>query len=122
MKTSRKLIYMLATVLTAMLSVGCSQSEGNEPKEPGFEPGIPTEVSFSLLSRSGNYTRADGRPQDPTESVEYIHDWWIAFVDSKGNVTVKQRGGASAQGFEAETFKVVIPSGTYNIYAFANID
>ncbi|MDE5814214.1 MAG: hypothetical protein K2H72_08010 [Muribaculaceae bacterium] len=114
---------MLATVLTAMLSVGCSQSEDNEPKEPGFEPGVPTEVSFSLRSRSGNYTRAaDGRPQDPTERVEYIHNWWIAFVDSKGNVTVKQRDGASADGFEAETFKVVIPSGTYNIYAFANIN
>lgn len=122
MKTFRNLIYMMATVLTAVLSVGCSHSESNDPNEPDFEKGIPTEVTFSLSSRSGNYTRADGRPENPTKSVEFIHNWWLAFVDQSGNVTVKERGKEHDEGFEAETFRIIIPSGTYNIYAFANID
>ncbi|MDE5997986.1 MAG: hypothetical protein K2G77_07235, partial [Muribaculaceae bacterium] len=122
MKTFRKLIYMMATVLTAVLPVGCSQSEDNDPDDSDFKKGIPTEVTFSLSSRSGNYTRADGRPENPTGSVELIHNWWLAFVDQSGNVTVKKRGEEHGKGFEAETFKIIIPSGTYDIYAFANID
>ncbi|MDE6742069.1 MAG: hypothetical protein K2J58_07040, partial [Muribaculaceae bacterium] len=134
---SRKLIYLCATVLTAVLSVGCSQSEGkDDPDAPGFEEGIPTEVSITLSSRSGNQTRADGKPKDPVASVEFIHDWWIAFVDSKKNVTILERKDAKNKvnsitgsstdanangGFEVETFKTIIPSGNYRIYAFANI-
>ncbi|MDE5872222.1 MAG: hypothetical protein K2H22_09815 [Muribaculaceae bacterium] len=152
MNISKKLIYLCATVLTAVLSVGCSQSDnGDDPDEPGFEEGIPTEVTFSLSTRAGNtHTRADGdeeetgttafdpndpgKPKDPNVSVEFIHDWWIALVDRNCNVTVITHdlaedktnsitGGSTNNetGFEVENFKAIIPSGTYNIYAFANI-
>ncbi|MDE6342017.1 MAG: hypothetical protein K2K93_06845, partial [Muribaculaceae bacterium] len=102
---------------------------------PDFEEGIPTEVRITLSARSGNsQTRGDGDPKDPTSTVELIHDWWIAFIDRKGEVTVITRNGIPAQdrttstsvsveggGFEAETFRTIIPSGKYRIYAFANI-
>ena len=92
MNISKKLIYICAAVLTAALSVGCSQSEGkDDPDTPGFEEGVPTEVRITLSARSGNSTRADGDsdgdPKDPTSSIELMHDgWWIVFVSNKGDV------------------------------------
>lgn len=138
MKMSKKLIYMCATVLTAVLSVGCSQSESvDDPDNPGFKDGIPTEVRITISARPNNGTRADdkdGDPKDPVASVELIHDWWIAFVNDK-NKTVKVVTREQAEdktsstsvdipggGFEAETFRTTLPSGTYRVYAFANID
>lgn len=124
MNISKKLIYMCAAVLTAVLSVGCSQSNNDDdPDDPGFEQGVPTEVRITLSSRSANGTRADGgTPKDPNEEIEKIHNWWIAFVDANGNVSVQTRNSTSDDGFEVETFNCIIPSGTYDIYAFANID
>ena len=140
---------MCAAVLTAVLSVGCSQSNnGDDPEDPVFEEGIPTEVRITLSSRSANGTRADelppdGTPKDPTSSIELMHDgWWIVFVSNKGDVKmikqsdipqadrIKSRpssvpapeGSTTDEEFEAETFKTILPSGTYRIYAFANIN
>lgn len=136
MNISKKLIYLCATVLTAVLSVGCSQSEDkDDPDAPGFEEGIPTEVRITLSSRSGNQTRGFGEAKDPTSSVELIHDWWLAFISTKtGSVKVITRNDVTDKttstpstvtdpknGFEAETFKIILPTGTYRIYAFANI-
>ncbi|MDE6741574.1 MAG: hypothetical protein K2J58_04510 [Muribaculaceae bacterium] len=126
----RLCVRFLLSALLIILLPACRGDNGpNGPDDPGFETGIPTEVAFSLSSRSGNYTRADdGSPKSPNEDVEYIHDWWIAFVDINGNVTIlereeaKEKSHAGISKFEQETFKTVIPSGTYDIYAFANID
>ena len=122
MNISRKLIFLCATVMTAILSVGCSQSDtGEDPDNPNYEEGIPTEVRISISSRAGNQTRADGTPKDPTESIELIHDWWIAFVDKKGKVTILKRSDIPesdrikstsvmiGDGFEAATFKTIQP-------------
>lgn len=111
-------------ILLFFLFAACGQTGQDDPDNPGFEQGIPTEVTFSLSSRSKNQTRAGedpGTPKDPNAPVELIHDWWIAFVDKNGKVTIQQRGSYFTEGFEAETFKCIIPSGTYDIYAFANI-
>ncbi len=146
MNISKKLIYLYAAVLTAILSVGCSQSDnGDDPDDPGFEEGIPTEVRITLSSRSANATRAekgDGDPKDPTKEVELIHDgWWIVFIDKNDKMRIIGQNDPSVTdrvktrpstvpdpdetttdgGFEAETFKIIIPSGTYRIYAFANV-
>lgn len=134
---------MCAAVLTAILSVGCSQSDnGDDPDMPDFEEGIPTEVTITLSARSGNGTRAEesptpyGTPKDPTSSVELMHDdWWIVFIDKKNtvriigqkdkDVTDRVKSVPSSvddpDGFEAETFKIILPSGTYRVYAFANV-
>ena len=144
MNVSKKLIYLCAAVLTAILSVGCSESEGkDDPESPAFEEGIPTEVRITLSARSGNETRGFGTAKDPTSSIELMHDgWWIVFVSKKGDVKmikqsdipeaerIKSRpstvpapdGTTTDGGFEAETFKIILPSGKYRIYAFANIE
>lgn len=135
-RLSRTIIYSTAALLSVLLGVACSESNVGGSDEPSFEEGIPTDVRILLSSRASNYTRADGNPKDPNSSIEYMHNWWIVLVDTKGNTTLLKRddeekvnivtaGSAPANangGFEIETFKTVIPSGTYDIYAFANID
>ena len=128
--------FLLCAVMLISLAACSDQNGQDDPDNPGFEEGIPTEVRITLSSRSGNGTRANGTPKDPVAPVEFIHNWWIAFVDSKKNVTILTRenaqekvssitSGSSAAnaggGFEVETFKTIIPSGNYRIYAFANI-
>ncbi|MDE5998126.1 MAG: hypothetical protein K2G77_07960, partial [Muribaculaceae bacterium] len=142
MNIFRKLIYLSAAVLTAILLVGCSQSDnGDDPDMPDFEEGIPTEVRITLSARSGNsQTRGDGDPKDPTSTIELIHDWWIVFINKSGeivkiikstdsDVTDKKSstsvivpdGDDNDKGYEAQTFRTIIPSGTYRVYTFANI-
>ncbi len=133
---------MCAAVLTAVLSVGCSQSDGSDtPDSPDFEEGIPTEVTITLSALSSNaQTRADkdpdGTQMDPTSSIELIHNWWIVFINKKGEVKVITDADEDVYdkiksspipvkdpkgGYEAESFKIILPSGHYYIYAFANI-
>lgn len=122
-RLSRTIIYSTAALLSLLLAPSCTEANsGDDPDDPVFKEGVDTEVRVSLTSRSGNYTRGDGEPRDPNSSIELIHDWWIAFVDLNGKVTIKQGGGtASDPGFETETFTFILPSGTYDVYAFANI-
>lgn len=127
---------VLLYVLLFFLFTACVQNSHDDPDDPGFEEGLPTEVRITLSSRSANATRADkgdGVLKDPTKSVEKIHDWWIAFInENNGDVKILYRNQAEDKttypsdtvpgaGFEAETFRTVIPSGKYRIYAFANI-
>lgn len=136
--------FLLCAVMLISLTACSDQNDKDDPDNPGFEEGIPTEVRITLSSRSGNGTRADGDgdPKDPTSSVELMHDdWWIVFVNKDGGVKmikqadipladrIKSRpstvptpdDAVTDGGFEAETFKTILPSGTYRIYAFANI-
>ena len=137
MALSYGLWYVAAAILLLILPTACSLSDGkDDPDSPDFEEGIPTEVTITLSARSGNaQTRADrdGEDKDPTSAVELIHDWWIAFIDAKGKMTILERKDVPyadrttstsvtvGEGFEAETFKIILPSGKYRIYAFANI-
>lgn len=130
--------FLLSAVILFLLSACSDQNGKDDPDNPGFEEGIPTEVRITLSVRSGNGTRSgeDGSPKDPTSSVELMHDgWWIVFIDKKNTVRViGQKDNdvtdrvkslpssvANPDGFEAETFKIILPSGTYRVYAFANV-
>lgn len=134
--------FLLCALLLILLPACGGENGPDDPDNTGFEEGVPTEVRITLSARSGNGTRGDGTPKDPTASVELIHDgWWIAFVDQKGNVRIIGQkddevtdriksipspvAGSDETttdgGFEAETFKIIIPSGTYRVYAFANV-
>ncbi len=136
-------------MLPMLLITSCTNNNnGIDIEDPDFEEGIPTEVRITISSRPTNaQTRADetlknpdGKPMDPTESIELIHNWWIVFIhqgtkqqpgsmevvkiitdqdvtDKVTSTSVNLTGG----GYEAETFRTIIPSGTYRIYAFANI-
>lgn len=115
-----------ALLAAAALAIGCSgeKEQGADPDEPG----VPAAVSVTIAARQAPASRADGVPEDPADDNERINSWFIAFVDRSGRVArVISRTDpeteivASTGPVERETFKCVVPTGTYNLYAFANI-
>lgn len=114
--------------LALLLLAGCDND-----KEPGgdvdFEEGVPAEVSFSISScfNDTGMSRADGTPVDPENDNEKINDWLLIFSDTKTNTVRKiitraeVKKTAERTPVEAETFRFILPSGHYNVYAFANI-
>lgn len=132
--------FILCALLLILLPACGGENGPDNPDDSGFEEGIPTEVRITLSARSSNaQTRAkrDGEDKDPTSSIELMHDdWWIVFIDKNGAVKIIGQKDPSVTdriksipssvenpdgGFEAETFKIILPSGTYRIYAFANV-
>lgn len=111
----------------ALFAVGCNSEK--EPDEPA--DGMPATASFAIsalvaprLAPEGG----DGTPEDPISDEERINSWFIAFVDRTGKVarivsrTDAETGiSASAGAVESETFKCIVPTGTYDLYAFANL-
>ena len=102
---------------------GCSDDLRNE--DIPSEDGNSVEVKFSISARPNNpFTRAEdgGTPMDPDDN-EKINDWFLIFVDNNKNVRkILTRTEARKSGsVEEETFTCILPTGTYSVYAFANI-
>lgn len=112
--------------LAMLLASGCVSD-----REPGgneeFEEGLPTEVAFTISSRfNGVDTRADGTPADPENANEKINEWFMVFADRNNvvrKVISRSAAGIKTEGnpVEEETFRFILPSGTYSVYAFANM-
>lgn len=67
-------------------------------------------------------TRATGVPEGAQADVEKIHTWWVAFVDKDGIVRhVESRPSSLTSYVEEERVEMNVPTGTYTLYAFANI-
>lgn len=127
------LIYTFGLLLGASVLAGCSAggddtlTGGVDSDDTGLTDGTPVEVSFSLASRAVNQaaSRADGTPVNPTGDNERIKRWTLVFVDRNGvigRVVSREDVTTSTVAVEQESFKCIVPSGTYNIYAFANTD
>lgn len=119
----------LHTLALILMLTGCvSDREPGENDE--FEEGEPTEVSFTISSRfnSAGMSRAvaDGNPVDPENNNEKINDWIMVFADKTNKiqkVITRIEAGINTidNPVEEETFRFILPSGTYSVYAFANI-
>lgn len=126
-KTAAYILEVLAIIASALLIGGCNGNDANSQEV--FEEGIPVEVNFSLSSRSNSFeaSRGDGTPADPVDDNEKINDWFIVFVDKNNKVSkILSRKDAvvstpNYNPMEQETFRCILPSGTYSIYAFANM-
>lgn len=117
----------MSLLLISLLVACASETSGDSPE---LEEGKLTEVTFTLSSHYSfdNISRADGGiPKDPDHENEKIKDWFLVFVDKDGNVRKilnrhdPETGIVNSGAVEAETFKCILPSGIYSIYAFANI-
>lgn len=121
----KKIINILGiTAFFTLIICGCSDDLRNE--DIPSEDGNSVEVKFSISARQNNpFTRAevDSRPVDPVDDNEKINDWFIIFVDNNKIVrkilTRTEAGNSGA--VEQETFTCILPTGTYSVYAFANI-
>lgn len=93
------------------LLFACTSEEENNNTE-----GKMTTVSMTIASR------ATGVPEPAAFDVEKIHTWWVAFVDHNNIVrAVIERPGDRTGYVEEETVELDIPTGTYTLYAFANL-
>ena len=67
-------------------------------------------------------TRA-GADEPETLPNELINSWWVVFADATGTVRkIVKNSPDMAAGVDRDEFTVELPSGTYTIYAFANIE
>jgi len=112
---------------TALLLGSCSSDSGSD--EPGVT-GKPVEVTFNISAPADNIsgTRGENIPPANTDGPaanEKIHNWMIVLVNSNGDSkTVRHIFKSSTigdAGVERDWVKAEIPSGTYDVYAFANI-
>lgn len=98
----KKPLYIFATLITMMLVASCT---GNDEPAP-----VPTIASFNISSHST--AGASG-------SNELICDWWVILADNNGRIAGSAQGDAG--GVERQSFEINVNTGTYKVYAFANI-
>lgn len=102
---------MLA-LLTAVIAASCSEDNTDNQDSEGRTVAVEMVIG----------TRATGTPEAAQADVEKIHTWWVAFVDKNGIVRhVESRPAGLTSYVEEERVEMNLPTGTYTLYAFANI-
>ena len=103
--------FMLA-LLTAVIAASCSEDNTDNQDSEGRTVAVEMVIG----------TRATGTPEAAQADVEKIHTWWVAFVDKNGIVRhVESRPAGLTSYVEEERVEMNLPTGTYTLYAFANI-
>lgn len=103
--------FMLA-LLTAVIAASCSEDNTDNQNSEGRTVAVEMVIG----------TRATGTPEAAQADVEKIHTWWVAFVDKYGIVRhVESRPDGLTSYVEEERVEMNLPTGTYTLYAFANI-
>ncbi len=104
--------YLMLSLLTAVFATSCSEESGHDPEAGGRTVAVDMVIA----------TRATGTPEAAQADVEKIHTWWVAFVDKDGIVRrVESRDPLLTTYVEEERIEMNVPTGTYTLYAFANI-
>lgn len=121
----RSYIFPIAVILLATFAASCDNDTPNDGTEQTMSE---LTLTISARSASGSTARADGTPENPSGDNERINSWFIVFVDNNGEVTrmvsrTDEETGISPDAgvVDRETFKCMIPTGTYTLFAFANI-
>lgn len=105
------------TVLLAVLAMSaCSEAD----EQVLTNNKVRAEIHLSAPYQRA--TRATGDWLDPISSQELIHDYWVVFVNQSGVVEDLVSGSCGTAGKEEDTFRFMVPPGTYSVYAFANLD
>lgn len=116
---------MATSLLAAGATLFCGCTSEKE-MEDNLTEGLPSGVNISIGSLRSETSA--GEENDVTSTIsdnEKINTWWLAFVDKNGDVVKiidRESTTAATTAVEEETFKCILPSGKYDIYAFANID
>lgn len=105
----------IAVLLAVLAMSACSEADEQVPTNN------MVRVEIHLSAPYQRATRATGDWLDPISSQELIHDYWVVFVKS-GIVEDLVSGSCGTAGKEEDTFRFMVPPGTYTVYAFANLD
>ena len=104
--------HLILAFLTTVIAASCSEDNTDDQESDG------KTVTVGMIIG----TRATGTPEAAQANVEKIHSWWVAFVDKNGIVRhVESRPAGLTSYVEEERVEMNLPTGTYTLYAFANI-
>ena len=104
--------HLILAFLTTVIAASCSEDNTDDQESDG------KTVTVGMIIG----TRATGTPEAAQANVEKIHSWWVAFVDKNGIVRhVESRPAALTSYVDEERVEMNLPTGTYTLYAFANI-
>ena len=102
----------------------CSDDADDGPAEAR-----PVTMQFEITTRaddSGSDAPEDSTGTGQGTDNEFIHSLWVFVVDpTSGNVVWRYNGVIDSDGADARMFlsdTLTIPSGVYDVYAFANFD
>lgn len=121
---------IMAVILTIAMTLlaGCEADRDfnrNDNTDPSSEKTVT--ISMHLSAAEAYSTRGDGIEINPICDNEKIRYWWIIFVGNDNKVakilnrTDVETEISDAGATESEYFNCEIQTGTYDIYAFANI-
>lgn len=124
-KSTYRYLNVAAAIAMVALLAACSIVQNDKDD---VEEGIASTLSVTITKSYADAT-------DDTPSSELIQNWWIAFVNqSTGEIIeIVSRSQDNSQNesqdesnvrpdaVQWETFTTTLPSGTYTLYAFANI-
>ncbi|MBO4810532.1 MAG: FimB/Mfa2 family fimbrial subunit [Prevotella sp.] len=105
----------VAVLLAVLAMAGCSEADDQVPDGMA-------RVEVHLSAPYQRATRATGDWLDPISSEERIHDYWVVFVNGSNIVEELVAGSCGTEGKEEDSFRFLLPPGTYKVYAFANLD
>ena len=104
--------HLILAFLTTVIAASCSEDNTDDQESDG------KTVTVGMIIG----TRATGTPEAAQANVEKIHSWWVAFVDKNGIVRhVESRPAGLTSYVDEERVEMNLPTGTYTLYAFANI-
>lgn len=114
MRHKYNIFLLLAVVLLSYTVSSCDSSESGEDIVPTY-----VDVSFSLSTKAP-VSRADENPAPRPE--ELIKSWWVVFVGKTDNIVhAIIDGNLETSVNKTGVYTSRVPSGSYIVYAFANV-
>lgn len=114
MRHKYNIFLLLAVVLLSYTVSSCDSSESGEDIVPTY-----VDVSFSLSTKAP-VSRADENPAPRPE--ELIKSWWVVFVGKTDNIVhAIIDGNLETSVNNTDVYTSRVPSGSYIVYAFANV-
>lgn len=121
-----KYLSKLATLVLALTFAACSQEAVEEPV-PEAEGNVHITLSAPFNAPESRAPQSAGYTADVDKTRELIESYYVVFTqDKSGTETIvkvveKADAKVGANGKESERLDIELRSGTYKVYAFANI-
>lgn len=121
-----KYLSKLATLVLALTFTACSQEAVEEPV-PEAEGNVHITLSAPFNAPETRAPQSAGYTADVDKTRELIESYYVVFTqDKSGTETIvkvveKADAKVGANGKESERLDIELRSGTYKVYAFANI-
>ena len=120
--TIRKYIYPLAAaMLIGMAATSCVSDDTESPVSTG-EATVGITITAAPLGSSTRAFEDSEKREEPAQSNELINNWFVVFRSTKTGKIVAVESGEPGAAVWNDKIQTTVPTGTYSILAFANMD